>query len=74
MDRQTLDIAAPVLCTIGSLAALIAAVLSRGPKNAVTRAALLSGLFGTIGSAAWAMTAYQDMVDDRTVAIADAAS
>ncbi len=65
IDRRTLNLVAAILCGIGSLAALLPALLTRGPRDAATRAALLSGLFGTIGSVAWAASAYQDVADAR---------
>lgn len=57
-DKETLNFVAAVLCGIGSFAAFVAAVGERGDGP---RAAVLSGLAGTIGSAAWALAAYQDM-------------
>lgn len=63
-DRQTLNLAAAVLCGIGSLAAL-ADGLSGGAGNRASRTSLLSGLFGIIGSIAWAMSAYQDREESR---------
>ena len=62
-DRESLNFAAAVLCTVGSLAALLGAWLAGGPRDATARAAILSGLFGAIGSAAWAAAAYQDKVE-----------
>jgi hypothetical protein len=61
IEKDTLNMAAPVLCTIGSFVALLAAVFSRG-KN---RSAVMSALFGTIGSAAWAMSSLQDAQERR---------
>ena len=59
MDRIRLKLAAAVLCGIGSLASLLGALGKR------ERGAVLSCLLGTIGSAAWAAAAYQDMLDDE---------
>ena len=59
MDRNRLNLAAAVLCGIGSLASLLGALASRSRD----RGAVLSSLLGTIGSAAWAAAAYQDMVE-----------
>jgi hypothetical protein len=58
-DSKTLNLAAPILCTMGSLVALLS-VLRRGPR---TMGTLLSSVFGLVGSAAWAMSAYQDSLD-----------
>ncbi len=57
LDRRTLNLIAAVLCGIGSLATFLTA---RGD-----RAARLSGLLGTIGSAAWAASAYDDILEAR---------
>ena len=65
IGRQTLNLAAAVLCGVGSFASLIAALLSDGPKGANSRAAVLSGLLGTVGSVAWATAAYQDLAEER---------
>ena len=63
MDRNRLNLAAAVLCGIGSLASLLGALTSRNRD----RGALLSGLLGTIGSASWAAAAYQDVLEaERT--------
>lgn len=59
LDSKTLNLAAPILCTMGSLVALLS-VLRRGPR---TMGTLLSSVFGLVGSAAWAMSAYQDSLD-----------
>jgi len=67
-DQETLNLAAAVLCSIGSLAALVSAAGTRG-KGA--RAALLSGLLGTAGSVAWAIAAYRDR-EQRPPEITDA--
>ena len=61
MDRNTLNFAAAVLCGVGSVASLLSAAFSR-PRD---RTALLSSLLGTIGSAAWAAAAYQDLIETR---------
>jgi hypothetical protein len=56
MDRRTLNLIAAVSCGIGSLAALFEARSAR---------AVLSSLFGVVGSAAWAASAYQDLAEQR---------
>ena len=58
---QRLNFAAAVLCGAGGLATLVAAVASDEPRTTVARAALASGLLGTVGSIAWALSAYQDL-------------
>jgi hypothetical protein len=68
-DRNTLNLAAAVLCGIGSFVALLSALFTRGRRD---RAALLSGLLGTIGSAAWAMAAYDDMLEANEVELSAA--
>ena len=64
-DRQTLNLVAAVLCGIGSLAALVDGLSSGGLGNRASRAGILSGLFGTIGSVAWAISAFQDRQESR---------
>jgi len=64
-DRQTLNLVAAVLCGVGSLAALIDGLASGGFRNRSARAGILSGLFGTVGSVAWAVSAYQDRRESR---------
>jgi hypothetical protein len=64
-DRQTLNLVAAVLCGIGSLAALADGLSSGGFRNRGARAGILSGLFGTIGSLAWAIAAFQDRQESR---------
>ncbi len=62
-DRASLDLAAPLLCTIGSLIALLAALFGSGR----TKSSVLSALLGTIGSAAWlaaALDAQQESLGD----------
>lgn len=56
LDRRTLDLAAPVLCTLASLVSLLAAMR----KGNRTAGAVLSGVFGVVGSAAWALAALDD--------------
>lgn len=56
-DRRTLNLAAAVLCGVGSLLTFLAAARSKGGRDGV---ATLSGIFGIIGSAAWAMSAMDD--------------
>jgi hypothetical protein len=62
IDRRTLNLVAAVLCGIGSLATLLTA---RGRRDGV---AALSGLLGTIGSAAWAAAAYDDLIEAKAQA------
>lgn len=64
-DRQTLNFAAAVLCGVGSLAALVDGWSSGGLGRRGSRASIMSGLFGTIGSVAWAVAAYQDLRESR---------
>jgi hypothetical protein len=52
-DRSSLEVAAPALCTVGSLLALIAALFGSGR----TKLGVLSTLLVTIGSVAWLLTA-----------------
>lgn len=56
-DRRTLNLVAACLCGVGSLLTFLAAARSKGGRDGV---ATLSGLFGIIGSAAWAMSAMDD--------------
>lgn len=65
-DPRTLNLVAAVLCGIGSFAALVTSLLTGRPRDAAAKAALLSGLFGTIGSMAWAISAYDDLQAART--------
>ncbi|MEZ5217354.1 MAG: hypothetical protein R2705_19665 [Ilumatobacteraceae bacterium] len=60
-DHRKLNLAAAVLCGLGSLAALVPSLLTGRPRDAAARAAAFSALFGVIGSAAWAASAYQDL-------------
>lgn len=69
LDAKTLNLAAPVLCTLGSLVALLT-MLRQGPRTLGT---MLSGVFGLVGSAAWAMSAYQDSLDVDPMADLDVA-
>ena len=65
IDRRTLDLAGPILSTVGSLVALVTALFSRGKNTS----AVLSAVLGTVGSAAWLMTALEDAKkDDRATA------
>lgn len=59
-DRHTLNFVAAVLCGVGSIAALSDGLASGGWRRGA-RASVLSGIFGTIGSIAWAASAYQDL-------------
>ncbi len=64
-DRRSLNLIAATLCGIGSLLTFLAAARSKGGRDGV---ATLSGLFGMIGSAAWAMSALDD-ADDQSAPI-----
>lgn len=57
IDRQTLNLAAPVLCTVGSLVGFLSALRHRK--------GVLAALFGMVGSAAWAAAAMQDAQEER---------
>ncbi len=65
IDRQTLNLAAAVLCGVGSLAALADGMSSGGFGNRASRAGILSASFGTIGSIVWAIAAFQDRQESR---------
>jgi len=52
-DRSSLEVAAPALCTVGSLIALMAALFGSGR----TKSGVLSTLLVTVGSVAWLATA-----------------
>lgn len=73
-DGRTLNFVAAVLCAVGGLASVVSGLVgsSSGMKDANARATVLSGLFATIGSVAWAASAYQDLVDARDDAAVDA--
>ena len=64
-DRQTLNFVAALLCGVGSLAALADGMSSGGLGGRASLTGVLSGLFGTIGSIAWAVSAYQDLQEAR---------
>ena len=64
-DRQTLNLIAAVLCGVGSAAALVDGLRSGGFRTSSSRASVMSGLFGTIGSIAWAVSAFQDRQESR---------
>lgn len=66
LDRQTLNLVAALLCGIGGLAALVDGLSSGGWRSGTSRAGVLSGLFATIGSIAWAVAAYQDRQESRS--------
>ena len=68
-DPRTLNLLAAVLCGIGSLATLITALSAGRPRRAADTATVLSGLFGTIGSAAWAASAYDDLRAARAATV-----
>ena len=59
-DRRTLNLLAAILCGIGSVAALVDGLRAGGFRTPGSRASVMSGLFGTIGSIAWAASAQQD--------------
>jgi hypothetical protein len=56
LDRRTLNLAAAALCGVGSVIGLLSALFGRDRGSAV-----LPSLLGTIGSAAWVMSALQDV-------------
>lgn len=60
LDQRTLNLAAAVLCGIGAGVGLMSALFGRNRGTG----AVLPSLFGLIGSAAWAMSAAQDLQDD----------
>ncbi|MEM7092277.1 MAG: hypothetical protein AAF567_04680 [Actinomycetota bacterium] len=62
-DQTTLNLAAAVLCTVGSAASVLASLWAGGPRDGTARAAMVSGLLGMVGSAAWALAAYQDKLE-----------
>lgn len=64
-DRQTLNLIAAILCGLGSAAALVDGLRAGGFRTPSSRASVLSGLFGTIGSIAWAVSAFQDRQESR---------
>lgn len=57
LDQRTLNLAAAVLCGVGSVIALLSALFGRNRGSG----AVLPALLGTVGSAAWAMSAVQDL-------------
>ncbi|MEL6894241.1 MAG: hypothetical protein AAFP84_21800 [Actinomycetota bacterium] len=59
LDRAQLELAAPALCTVGSLIALLATLFGSGR----TKSGVLSALLGTIGSAAWLAAALEAQND-----------
>jgi hypothetical protein len=61
LDQRTLNLAAAVLCGIGAGVGLMSALFGRNRGNG----AVLPSLLGVIGSAAWAMSAVQDLQDDE---------
>jgi hypothetical protein len=63
--RPNLNLAAALLSCVGGLAALVVAVLTRHPKDAVSRATMVSSVLGLVASAAWAAAAYQDVAEQR---------
>jgi hypothetical protein len=69
-DRATLNYAAALISTVGSVAGLASALLPRGKRDAATRIALFSGLLGLIGSIAWMMAARGDHLDAKQQAAA----
>ncbi len=65
IDRQTLTVIAALLCGLGSATAFVDGIRSGGLHTPNARASVLSGLFGTIGSIAWAASAFQDRQESR---------
>ena len=57
LDKRTLNLAAAVLCGLGSGIALLSAVFGRNRGSG----AVLPSLLGAVGSAAWAMSAMADL-------------
>lgn len=66
VDRSSLEVAAPALCTVGSLIALMAALFGSGR----TKSGVLSTLLVTVGSVAWLVTAFEAQ---ETASVRDAA-
>jgi len=66
IDRQTLNLAAPVLCTVGSFVGFLTALRHRN--------GVLAAMFGMVGSAAWAAAALQDAQEARDAASATTAT
>lgn len=58
IDRRTLNLAAPALCTAGAFVGLLSALRHRN--------GVLAAMFGLIGSAAWTAAAFQDDHEQRT--------
>ncbi len=56
LDRRTLNLAAAGLCGIGSVIGLLSTLFGRNRGSAV-----LPSLLATVGSAAWVMSALQDV-------------
>ena len=63
LDQRTLNLAAAVLCGLGSGISLLSALFGRGRGSG----SVVPSLLGVIGSAAWAMSAYADLDDGDTV-------
>ena len=57
LDKRTLNLAAAVLCGLGSGIALLSALFGRNRGGG----AVLPSLLGVVGSAAWAMSAMEDL-------------
>lgn len=57
LDRRTLNLAAACLSGVGSAIALLSALFGRNRGSG----AVLPSLLGVVGSAAWAMSALQDL-------------
>lgn len=64
LDKGTLNLAAAVLCGLGSVIALLSALFGRNRGGGT----VLPSLLGAVGSAAWAMSALADLRDDEPVA------
>ena len=57
LDRRSLTLAAPLLCTAGALGGFLSALRHRK--------GVLASMVGLIGSAAWAAAALQDDQEQR---------
>ena len=57
MDKQTLNLVAAITCGLGSAVALCSALFGRSRGSG----AVLPSLLGVAGSAAWALSAFQDL-------------
>lgn len=69
LDGRTLNMIASGLCCVAGISTTISALAGRRAGGAGARSAVLSGLLATIGSAAWFVSAYQDVPDTPPDAI-----